>query len=235
MVASNEPQVFDLETLSARMAQPKVREDLARIHLQLPTTLLGRQVHADEAQKKFGGEGVVNTDDHNILEYNSPIAYFVSADVRVPDSRRLAEERGSLELTKVLNGRALSIEEARDLYASLSWVHPPDDPLVRSAAAAWFEADRESIEPAQAFAAASLRQGDVLRAREVLKPFIDRDTESPDALATWLEATRRLATREGAPWHTAQADVADAEARARRALSTHPKHERLTELLAVTK
>jgi spermidine synthase len=235
MVASNEPQVFDLETLGARMAQPKVRADLARIHLQLPTTLLGRQVHADEAQKKFGGEGVVNTDDHNILEYNSPIAYFVSADVRVPDSRRLAEERGSLELTKFLNGRALSVDEARDLYASLSWVHPPDDPLVRSAAAAWFEAESGSLEAAQAFASAALRQGDVLRAREILKPFIERDVDSPDVLATWLEATRRLSTREGAPWHTASADVLDAEMRARKSLDAHPQHVRLTELLAQTR
>ncbi|MDP1828672.1 MAG: spermidine synthase [Archangium sp.] len=231
LVASREPQVFDLETLTARMAQPKVREDLARIHLQLPTTLLGRQVHADEAQKRFGGEGLVNTDDHNVLEYGSPIAYFVAADVRVPDSRRLAEERGSLELTKVLAGRALTVEEAKDLYASLSWVHPPDDPLVRAAAAAWLEADGESIAAAQAYAAASLREGDVMRAREVLQKHIDRDVDSPDVLATWLEATRRLATREGAPWRAPAADVSDAEMRARKALTAHPGHVRLTELL----
>jgi hypothetical protein len=174
----------------------------------------------------------VNTDDHNLLEYGSPIAYFVAADVRVPDSRRLADERGSLELSKVLGGRALSVDEAKDLYASLSWVHPPDDPLVRAAAAAWLEADGASIEAAQAFAAAALRQGDVLRAREVLKPFIDRDVDSPDVLATWLEATRRLSTREGAPWHTASADVLDAEMRARKSLTAHPEHVRLTELLA---
>ena len=231
MVASAEEQVLDLGTLAERMARPLVRADLARIHLQLPTTLLGRQVHADEAQKRFGGEGLVNTDDHNVLEYGSPIAYFVAADVRVPDSRRIVEERASLELTKVLAGRALSFEEAGDLYASLSWVHPPDDPLVRAAAAAWMESDASSVEAAQAFAAASLRQGDVLRAREVLKPFVDRDVDSPEATATWLEATRRLSTREGAPWHTASADVIDAENRARKSLAAHPGHLRLTALL----
>ncbi|MDP3153808.1 MAG: spermidine synthase [Archangium sp.] len=235
LVASREPQVFDLQTLTARMAQPKVQADLARIHLQLPTTLLGRQVHGDEAQKRFGGEGLVNTDDHNLLEYGSPIAYFVAADVRVPDSRRLPEERGSLELAKVLAGRSLSFDEAKDLYASLSWVHPSDDPLVRAAAAAWFEADVTSVEAAGAFAAAVLRQGDVMRAREVLEPFIHREVDSPDVLATWLEATRRLSTREGAPWHTASADVADAEMRARKSLETHPHHVRLGELLAQTK
>jgi hypothetical protein len=231
MVASQEPQDFDLATLTARMARPQVRADLARIHLQLPTTLLGRQVHADEAQKRFGGEGPVNTDDHNMLEYGSPIAYFVAGDVRVPDSRRIPEERGTLELTKVLAGRALSLEEAKDLYASLAWVHPPDDPLVRAAAASWFEADRDSAPAAQAYAAASLREGDAMRAREVLQPFIDRDVDSPDLLAIWLEATRRVSTREGAPWHTGSADVIDAEMRARKSLTAHPEHLRLRELL----
>jgi len=231
LVASREPQELSLETLTTRMARPQVSADLARIHLKLPTTLLGRQVHGDEAQKRFGGEGPVNTDDHNVLEYGSPIAYFVAADVRVPDSRRVAEERGTLELARLLNGRALSEAEAHDLYASLSWVHPPDDPLVRAAAAAWLDANAESVEAAQAFAAAALRQGDVLRAREVLRPLVDREVDSPDAYATWLEATRRLSTREGSPWHAASADVIDAEMRARKSLLAHPEHLRLKELL----
>ncbi len=231
LVAGREPQVLDLPTLTARMAQPKVRDDLARIHLQLPTTLLGRQVHPDEAQKRFGGEGPVNTDDHNVLEYGSPIAYFVAADVRVPDSRRLPDERGQLEIAKLLADRALTVDEAKDLYASLAWVHPPDDPLVRAAAASWFEADRESVAAAQAYAAASLREGDVMRAREVLAPHVEKDVDSPELWATWLEAIRRLSTREGAPWHAAPVDVADAEMRARKSLANHPDHLRLQELL----
>ncbi len=233
LVASREPQAFSLATLTARMARPEVSADLSRIHLKLPTTLLGRQVHGDEAQKRFGGEGPVNTDDHNVLEYGSPIAYFVAADVRVPDSRRLVDERSTLELSKVLGGRALSESEAHDLYASLSWVHPPDDPLVRAAAAAWLDANGESVEAAQAFAAAALRQGDVLRALEVLRPIIEREADSPDAYATWLEATRRLSTREGAPWHAASADVIDAEMKGRKSLAAHPDHQGLKALLEV--
>ncbi len=233
LVASREPQVLDFATLAARMAQPKVRDDLSRIHLQLPTTLLGRQVHPDEAQKRFGGEGPVNTDDHNALEYGSPIAYFVAADVRVPDSRRLPEERGGLELSKFLSGRALTVEEAKDLYASLAWVHPPDDPLVRAAAAAWMDAAGDSVEAAQAYAEASVREGDMLRARDVLTPFVARSPDSPDFWATWLEATRRVSLREGAPWHSAGVDVADAENRARNSLTAHPEHARLRTLLEV--
>ncbi len=231
LVASREPQNFDFAALTERMAAPKVRDDLARIHLQLPTTLLGRQVHSDEAQKRFGGEGPVNTDDHNALEYGSPIAYFVAADVRVPDSRRVPEERASLELSRVLGQRAMSVDEVKDLYASLSWVHPPDDPLVRSAAAQWLSLEPQSVHAASALAAAALRQGDVLRAREVLAPHLESEPDLPEFWATWLEATRRLAVREGAPWHASKADVADAENRARKSLAVHPGHERLEALL----
>ncbi|MFZ5444045.1 MAG: spermidine synthase [Myxococcota bacterium] len=230
MVASREPQQLSLEMLTARMAQPKVKADLARIHLQLPTTLLGRQVHADETQKRFGGEGPVNTDDHNVLEYGSPIAYFVAADVRVPDSRRIEAERGTLELPRVLAGRGLTAEEARDLHASLSWVHPPDDPLVRSAAAAWLEAAPDSLEAARAFSVAALKEGDVVRAREVLAPHAM--AEDPDVAAVWLEIARRLTVRDGAPWRAAGVDLSGAEAHARKVLEKFPTHERLQALVA---
>lgn len=233
MVASREPQVFDLETLTARLEQPSVKADLARIHIQRATTLLGRQVHADDAQKRFGGEGPVNTDDHNLLEYGSPIAYFVSADVRVPDSRRVPTERASLELSAVLRDRPLTADEAKELYASLSWVHPPDDPLVRNAAAAWLAADPRSVEATHAYALACLREGDVLRARDLLRPAVEEGVDSPDVYATWLEVTRKVALRESAPWHFSGADVGLAENAARNSLALHPDHPRLKELVGL--
>jgi hypothetical protein len=230
MVASREPQAVELPALTARMAQPRVRDDLARIHLQLPTTLLARQVHADETQRRFGGEGPVNTDDHNLLEYHSPIAYFVAADVRVPDSRRIASERETLELPKLLGDRRLTADEARDLYASLSWVHPPDDPLVRAAAGAWLDADLLSLPAAVAFAKATLKEGDVVRAREVLAPHVTASAD-PDVAALWLESARRLSTRDGAPFRPSGVDLAGAEAHAREMLAKFPAHERLQQLL----
>jgi spermidine synthase len=230
MVASREPQVFDVAALEQRLAQPRVKADLARIHVQRVTTLMGRQVHGDEAQRRFGGEGPVNTDDHNLLEYGSPIAYFVSADVRVPDSRRVPAERASLELPRLLGERALSAEEAQELYASLSWVHPPDDPLVRTTAAAWLSAAPDSTAAAQAYALASLREGDVMHAREVLRPVVERGVDSPDVYATWLEITRKVSLRESAPW-SRPVDVAQAENAARNSLTLHPDHPRLRDLL----
>lgn len=236
MVASREEQTFDPALIGTRMAQPRVAEDLKRIRLTLPSTLLGRQVHSDAVQKRFGGEGPVNTDDHNALEYGSPIAYFVAEAVRVPDSRRVAEERGELELTKWLAGRALTKEEAADLYASLSWVHPPDDPLVRTAAAAWREAAPDSRAASIAYGKALLREGDVVHASEVLAPLIGMGTEDeqldPELCAAWLEISRRVATREGAPWHASQTNVADAENRARKSFERHPETDALDVVLS---
>jgi predicted membrane-bound spermidine synthase len=231
MVASREEQTFDVATIGARMNEPKVKADLARIRMSLPTTLLGRQVHSDGVQKKFGGEGPVNTDDHNALEYGSPIAYFVAEAVRVPDSRRIAGERSELELTKFLAGRALTADEAADLYASLSWVHPPDDPLVRTAAAAWRDAEPSSRLATIAYGRALVREGDVVKAFEVLSPLLASGEDEPDLCAAWLEISRRLASREGSPWHASPGDVADAEMRAKRALEKNPAHEGLQSVL----
>lgn len=231
MIASREEQTFELEKLSARMALARVQEDLKRIRITLPTTLLGRQVHGDATQKRFGGEGPVNTDDHNRLEYDSPIAYFSASPVKVPDSRRIAQERPELELVKLLNGRALTEAEAADLYASLSWVHPPDDPLVRTAAAAWREAAPASSDAQLAYGMALVREGDVVHAREIIAPLVASGLDSPDLWATWLEIARRLSSREGAPWHAVQIDVADAEIRAQKSFEQHPDHPRLEALL----
>ncbi|MFO0600155.1 MAG: spermidine synthase [Myxococcaceae bacterium] len=230
MVASQEEQTFDFATLSQRMEAPKVKADLDRIRIHLPSTLLGRQVHSDAQQKRFGGEGPVNTDDHNVLEYGSPIAYFVAAKVKVPDSRRSLIDRDELELVKWLNGRTLDAAEAADLYESIAWVHPPDDPLVRTIAAAWYDASG-SDPAAIAYGSAVGREGDVVRAREILQPLIDRDLDSPELWAAYLDAVRRLTTREGSAWHPAPVDLKIAEEGARREFERHPDHERLEALL----
>ncbi|MBL8915967.1 MAG: spermidine synthase [Archangium sp.] len=231
MIASREEQSFDFVKITQTMQQERVAADLKRIRITLPTTLLGRQVHADATQKRFGGEGPVNTDDHNVLEYGSPIAYFSASPVKVPDSRRIAAERPELELVKFLNGRKLDEKEAADLYASLSWVHPPDDPLVRTAAAAWRDAAPSSNDAQLAYGMALIREGDVVRAREVLSPLVAAGLDSPDLWASWLELVRRLSSREGSPWHAVELDVADAENRARKSFEKNPDHPRLEALL----
>ncbi|GMU62506.1 MAG: hypothetical protein AMXMBFR34_42690 [Myxococcaceae bacterium] len=224
LIASREPQAFDVERMRQRMSQPEVAADLARLRIHEVTTLLGRQVHGDTGQKAYGGEGPVNTDDHNLLEYGSPIAYFVAADVRTDDART-GEGEEELEWTRWRATHPLTAAEARDLHASLSWVHPPNDPLVRSSAEAWCRLDPQSAEAATAVARAAIVQGNATRAREVTQPFVDGGSRDPALITEWLVALRAQVRREGAPWRPLE--LAPALQIGREAMAAHPSDEAL--------
>jgi hypothetical protein len=70
-----------------------------------------------------------------------------------------------------------------------------------------------------------------VKAFEVLSPLLASGEDEPDLCAAWLEISRRLASREGSPWHASPGDVADAEMRAKRALEKNPAHEGLQSVL----
>src|SRR5690606_3494556 len=91
MVTSKRPLTFDPARIEARMARPAVREDLARADVKDLATLLASQMHSSEGQLAFAGEGPINTDDLNLLEYGSPVAFFLEPK-RIP----LQDERRSL-------------------------------------------------------------------------------------------------------------------------------------------
>jgi hypothetical protein len=231
LIASREPQTFDVETMRTRMQRPEVAKDLARIRVHEVTTLLGRQVHHDEAQKAYGGTGPVNTDDHNLLEYGSPIAYFVAADVRIDDERTGPTLGAKLEWARWRAEHPATAAEAKDLYASLSWVHPPNDPLVRASAEAWLALEPESVEAATAVARAALVQGNATLARKVTQPFVDKGERAAGLVKEWLISLRAQVRREAAPWHPV--DLGPALEIGRQVLSAHPDDEDLE--LAVKK
>jgi predicted membrane-bound spermidine synthase len=226
LIGSREPQVFDVDLMRRRMARPEVAADLARIKIHEVTTLLGRQVHGDEGQRAYGGEGPVNTDDHNRLEYGSPIAYFVAADVRIDDAR-YGPDAAQLEWARWRATHPATAAEAKDLYASLAWVHPPNDPLVRSAAEAWLALEPTSVEAATAVARSALAQGNAARARAVAQPFVDLGVREPALIAEWLVAMRAKVRREVAPWQPL--DLEPALRIGREALARHPGDEALAE------
>lgn len=231
LIASREPQTFDVETMRARMQRPEVAKDLARIRVHEVTTLLGRQVHHDEAQKAYGGDGPVNTDDHNLLEYGSPIAYFVAADVRIDDERTGPDHGAKLEWTRWRAEHPQTPAEARDLHASLAWVHPPNDPLVRASAEAWLALEPDSVDAATAVARAALVQGNATLARKVTQPFVEKGERDAALVKEWLISLRAQLRREAAPWRPV--DLGPALEIGRQVLSAHPDDEDLE--LAVKK
>jgi spermidine synthase len=208
MLASRESQTFDVERIEQRMQRPEVKEDLARLKLHDVTTLLARQVHGDEGQKKFGGTGPVNTDDLNLLEYGSPVAYFVSGDVVVPDERTGPEQGRTLELSRWLDAHPLTAPQAEDLTRHLAWVHGVAHPLVRGAADAWLRLAPESDAARTFVAASALGQGAYPTAREVLAEPIARGAREPDLVTQWLVLHRAEAKRERAPWRKVELDEA---------------------------
>ncbi len=200
MIASRAPQSFDVESMRQRMARPAVADDLARIRTHEVTTLLSRQLHSDQGQLRFAGTGPVNTDDANRLEYGSPLSYFVEASVEVVDERRPPTLGRGLELERWRAGHPETLAEVKDLYASLAWVHDPNDGLVRATAERWLELEPDSVLAATAVAKAAVAQGNTVVADQVLTPFIERGARAAATVIPWLQATRSKVRREAAPW-----------------------------------
>jgi spermidine synthase len=220
LIASRAPQRPDFEVMRQRLARPSVAVDLARIHVHEVTTLLARQVQSDGFQKRFGGEGRINTDDHNLLEYGSPIAYFTASELQVPDERTNSSHGAALELARWTHDQPLTAAQLEDAWRSLSWVHPPEAALVRSMAEAWLESAPGSKDAAVAVTRSALASGDVSRARAALVPFIALGEREPEVVSQWLLTRRAEARREGAPWHLI--DVSDAVELGRSVLAEQP-------------
>lgn len=230
LVASLTAQTFDATAVEARLARPEVREDLARVRVHELTTLLARQVHGDSGQLAAGGEGPVNTDDHNRLEYGSPIGYFVAQAVDVQDERTGPSQGAGLWLADYLKAHPLTAAQAKDIYGSFVWVHSPKDALVRAAAEQWLALAPEDVEAHVAVAEAAMAQGNADRARAVLAGPIAEGHREPATVAAWVDARRNQVRREAAPWNPVE--VADVLALGRAVLAEHPAHEGLKEAVA---
>ncbi len=229
LVASLTPQQFDVESVAAKLERPEVRDDLARVRVHELTTLLARQVHSDRGQLEVAGEGPVNTDDHNRLEYGSPVGYFVSERVSVPDERTGPSQGSALWLHDYVKTHPLTAAQAKDIYGSLAWVHAPKDALKRAAAEHWLSLSPDDVEARVAVAECALAQGNAGRAQDVLAPAISQGHREPATVAAWLDAQRNRVRREAAPWNVV--DVASTVELGRQVAAEHPRHEALQEAL----
>ncbi|MBS1148531.1 MAG: spermine/spermidine synthase family protein [Myxococcaceae bacterium] len=220
MLGTQEPQVVDLEQVAARMERPAVKADLLRAKTPDLATLLGRQVHSDEGQLQFAGQGPINSDDRNRLEYESPSAYYVGDFVDVRDERKSRDRGAKLELARYLAAHPLTVEQAEHVYQSYAWVHGPNDALVRSSAEQWLALAPQSDDAALAVAKAAVAQRDVETALQILDPRIAAGARRPDLVSTWLDARARQLRRASAPYHPI--DLGPALSLAREVLAAHP-------------
>jgi spermidine synthase len=195
MVSTRKRLHVDFEELARRMAQPKVLKDLQRIHLDRVVGLLAKQVHTSEAQLAFAGQGPINSDDHNLLEFGAAKAFFLrNRRIEVGDQRKQPGLHG-LWLETWLKDHPLTADDARAIYANLSFFHPKDDPLVRAAAEKWLELAPDDHAARMAAAKLALSHGDLTTTLSRLG-----QTTEPDALPVFLEASGRTIAARRTVW-----------------------------------
>jgi hypothetical protein len=229
MVASRKPLNFDAQLLAARMARPDVKADLARVDIHDVFALLSKQVHSEQGQLEFAGQGPINTDDDNILEYASPIAFFVGSLDRYQDERRAPDGGPRLFVHDYVRQHPPTAEQLELLYRNMARYHRLDDPLVRGVAASWRAAAPDSRDAAVALAKAALAQNDLSLSSSLLEAEVARGGREPALVAAYLEmATTRLwATRT--VWTPAEADAA--LALGREVARAHPEDTALADAL----
>ncbi len=227
LVASREPQTFDPEVMSRRMLPKDVAEDLRRLGITRVSTLLARQVHSDEGQLAFAGKGQVNTDDHNVLEYLSPIAYFMSGEAVSLFDERI--EGGALVFTEYAKAHPLDAAAWGELYETLHHVHGEGDPLLRSVAERWVAESGTEDAPSIALARTQLAQDDLSAAVRTLAPRVNAEAATPDAITLYLQAIAKLNAQSTSVFQPPLFPV-DLE-HARRVLAAYPNDADLREAI----
>ncbi|WP_141323703.1 fused MFS/spermidine synthase [Myxococcus sp. AB025B] len=227
MVASRKPLALDVERLARRMALPEVRKDLERVGLTDVFSLLSKQVHSEEGQIAFAGPGPINTDDHNLLEYASPIAFFVAnLDVRVKDERRSPDGSSRLFIEDYLRQHPPTPEQAERLYRNMERYHAANDPLVRGVASLWRQVAPDSRGAAVALARAALAQKDLTLAASLLEPEVRKGGREPELIAAYLKLVAEQAWATRTVW--TPVDAREALALGRQAAAEHPGDEELS-------
>jgi spermidine synthase len=210
MVAGPTRQTVDLQTLATRMARPEVADDLGRVGMDRPSALLARQLLTEEGLAAFAGQGAVNTDDHNVLEYLAPIAFFVKKTARTPDERRRPGATPLFFAQLQEDGR-FTADDRESVYRNLARAQPPGDPLVRGAAEAWAHAAPSVAAAHLAVARSALAQSEISRAAQAVEAAFALDEDSLEVSRAWLEVEARRQKAQNLFFKEDRADLARAQ------------------------
>jgi spermidine synthase len=191
LLASRGPGLASSSELSARLARPAVRDDLVRIDVELVEGVLARQVMTSKQVAAFAGEGPSNSDDHNRLEYEAPVAFWAGTAATVPDFRARRASPAGLALEHHLAREPLDATRARALYRSVAWPAADDHPLRRAAASVWRSLDPTNRQAALSLGDVAARQGDPATVFALLPEPRDRASALLELNATALEAQQR--------------------------------------------
>lgn len=195
LVASRQPLQVDFEQLARRLERPRVREDLARIGVAGVDGVLALQVLPAEDLAGWAGEGPLNTDDFNRLEYQAPVAFFAGQSAHPPDARRRPSAWPRLQISRWLAAHPLDAPRAAALYRAVASGQPEDDPVRRPAAQAWLALAPDDPDAQRSFAGIALAQWEPSLARAALPA-----RPGPDRAALALQAEMLDRFQRRAPW-----------------------------------
>ncbi len=80
LIGSNEPLAIDERAIARRLADPRIRDDLAAVHMGTAEDLLSYFLMGDRGARAFGRSGDVNTDDNLALEFSAPASQGILTD-----------------------------------------------------------------------------------------------------------------------------------------------------------
>jgi spermidine synthase len=121
LIGSLQPFPVSFAAMEARLREPKVAQDLARLHITRLPALLALQTHTVEAAAALEQGGGINTDDFPLLETRAPHAHYLghlAQRIEQTDCRFTPGQ--GLILEHYLRGRQLDRQEYEVVLDTLS-------------------------------------------------------------------------------------------------------------------
>ena len=110
LVGSLEPVALDMDQLSKRFSTLAVKNDLERITIPDPATLISLEMISERPIREYASDGPLNTEDKPFLEHWAPRAFFTNrgATEIIRFDERLAFGRSALFLDQLVKKRPLT-------------------------------------------------------------------------------------------------------------------------------
>ena len=117
LVGSNSPFIIDETELEGRIAEPAIAGDLTRVSMGSSTDLLSYFVMGTSGMKRFGQNGVLNTDDHPYLEFSAPFSIAIPS-VMAKNVQAIAAQRESiLPFLKPAADAGVALQEQQERWS----------------------------------------------------------------------------------------------------------------------
>lgn len=182
-----EPLALDLGRLAARLELAPVQEDLRRIGISRPATLLSLQIITEAKAARLAGEGRLNEDYFPILEYEAPKVFYLNrtADlVRVEDERLHLPPAEGLRLRQWVATQPLLADDFAEM-AAYQREHDGKGAFLLPLLRAWLERYPDDSRAAYEMAQLNLARGALHEARLGLRTLLEGEPDSVRYLSAY--------------------------------------------------